>query len=191
MPKRPRPAFLDPWATRAAILIWAVTLILCSASVIALGNARAYVAANSGSVYPVRYQLLLEALNHVGVCNRQSAATVWAEGLKMRNAAMQHSVMHDVLRKEYAAQLETTFPNWVTGISSPFIDRYEILKITPLDDTQAKIELEFTTATSAGVYGTHRAALTVRQEGPFWRITDIDADDELFVYTGFKPKGTA
>ena len=191
MPKRSRPAFMDPWATRAAILIWAVTLILCSASVIALGNARAYVAANSGSVYPVRNQLLLEALNHVGVCDRQSAATVWAEGLKMRNAAMQYSVMNDALRKEYAAQLETTFPNWVTGISSPFIDRYEILKITPLGEAQAKIELEFTTATSTGVYGTHRATLTVQQEGTFWRIKDIDADDELYVYTGLKPKETA
>jgi hypothetical protein len=134
----------------------------------------------------MRNQLLLEALNYVGVCDPEGAATVWAEGLKLRSAAMQYSVMNSGLRKEYAAQLETTFPNWVTGISSPFVERYEILKTTPQGDARSEIALRFTTATSTGVAGTYGATLTLEKEGSFWRISDIDADDELFVYTGFK-----
>jgi len=189
MHKRPRPAWLDHWATRTAVIVWVVTIVVCSASILVLGNTRAYVAANSGSAYPVRNQLLLEALNFVGVCDRESAATVWAEGLKRRNAAMQYSVMNSELREEYAAQLETAFPNWVTGVSSPFIKSYEILKTTPLGNARAEIVLEFTTATSTGVAGAHRATLTVERDGPFWHIVDIDADDELFVYTGFKENG--
>jgi hypothetical protein len=191
MPKRPHPAWMDHWATRTAVTVWVITIIVCLASIIALSNTSAYVAAKSGSVYPVRNQLLLEALNHVGVCDPESAATVWAEGLKLRNAAMQYSVMNSKLRTKYAAQLETTFPNWVTGVSSPFIERYEILKVTPLGETRAEIVLEFTTATSTGVADRLMATLTVEQEGPFWHITNIAADDGLFVYTGFDPNGTA
>ncbi|MEA5000058.1 MAG: hypothetical protein VB087_11790 [Candidatus Limiplasma sp.] len=188
MPKRPRPAWLTQWATRSAITIWVITAAVCLASILALGNSRAYVAANSGSVYPVRFQRLIEALNYVGVCDQESAATVWAEGLKLRNAAMQYSVMNSELRTEYAAQLKSTFPNWVTGISSPFIENYEILRINPLSDTQSEIVLKFTTATSTGIADTLFATLTVEREGPFWRIKNIAADDGLFVYTGFNPR---
>lgn len=186
MPKRARPVWLSHWATRTAVVVWVITTVVCLASVIVLGNTSAYVSANSGSVYPVRNQLLLEALNHVGVCDPESAAAVWAEGLRLRNAAIQYSMINSELRTEYAADLENTFPNWVTGVSSPFIERYEILRTTLLNDTRAEIALKFTTATSTGPAGAHRATLTVEQDGPFWRITNIDADDELAVYTGFE-----
>jgi hypothetical protein len=186
MPKRPHPAWMDHWATRTDVTVWVITIIVCLASIIALSNTSAYVAAKSGSVYPVRNQLLLEALNHVGVCDPESAANVWAEGLRLRNGALQASVMTNELRTEYLAQLGETFPNWVTGVSSPFVESYEILRVTPLSDTRVEIVLRFTTATSTGVAGTPMATLTIDQEGPFWRISNIDADDELFVYTGLK-----
>lgn len=186
MPKRPRPAWMGHWATRAAVIVWLITIIVCSASIIVLGNTRSYVAAKSGSVFAARNRLLLEALNHVGVCDPESAANAWAEGIRLRNGAIQASAMTSDLRAEYLTQLENAFPNWVTGVSSPFIERYELLKVTQLSDARAEIALRFTAATSAGAAGTHMASLTIDREGPFWRISKIDADDELFVYTGFK-----
>jgi len=177
-------AALDRWGTPAAIVVWAITIAICLACVVP-GSTRSSAAVNSGSVYPVRNQLLIEALDHVGVCGQDSAATVWAEGLRLRNAAMQFSVMSPALLTEYARQLESTFPNWVTGVSSPWIECYEISGITPLKETKAEIRLKFTTATSTGVAGSHCATLTVERDGAFWRIAGIDADDELSAYTGF------
>jgi hypothetical protein len=185
------PARLDRWGAPSAVAVWIVTIVVCLASIAVVGFTRTSVAADSGSVYPVRNQLLLEALDFVGVCDQESAALVWAEGLKRRNAAMQYSVMNSTLRTEYKAQLEKTFPNWVTGISSPWVERYEVLRITPLSETRAEIALKFTTATSTGIADSFFATLTVEREGPFWYITNIAADDGLFVYTGFNPDATA
>lgn len=77
-------------------------------------------AGNAGpDPYEIRSRLLMEAAGSVGVCAPQDAAHVWAEGLRERSAALQYAVMTKALQDEYAAQLETTFPNWVTGVSSP------------------------------------------------------------------------
>lgn len=179
-------ARLDRWGVSPAVAVWVVTVVICLSSIVVMAATRASVAADSRGVYPVRNQLLLEALNHVGACDQESAALVWAEGLKLRNGAMQYSAMNSALKKEYAAQLEETFPNWVTGVSSPWIERYEVLRITPLGESQADIALKFTTATSTGIAGSYFATLTAEREDGFWRISKIDAQDALNVYTGFK-----
>ena len=44
----------------------------------------------------------------------------------------------------------------------------------------------FSTKTSAGPAGDYNATITVEKEGDYWRITKINADKELYVYTGFK-----
>lgn len=176
---------LKRWRTIFAAVVWGITVLVYVASMIVPSVTSAFAGNESGKIYSVRNRLLIEAMDHVGVCDPQSAATVWAEGLKARSAAMQFSVMDPQLRAKYIAQLEKTFPNWVTGVSSPWIDRYEILKITPLSDTRARIEMKFTTATSTGPAGNYPAQLIVEKEENFWRIISVVTGKELNVYTGF------
>lgn len=135
--------------------------------------------------YEVRSQLLMEAMNSVGVCKPEKAAEVWANGLKARSAAMQYSVMTKALKSEYAKQLEKTFPNWVTGVSSPWVDSFELSKTDKANDNSFVYQIKFHTKTSSGPAGDYNAKVAVASEGDFWRITKIDADKELAVYTGF------
>lgn len=135
--------------------------------------------------YEVRSELLMQSTNYVGVCRPEDAPKVWAQGLMMRSAAMQYSVMSSKLKTEYAKQLDYTFPNWVTGMSSPWISGYEIKKYEQIDDSFIYY-LVFSTATSTGPAGNYNAVLIASKEDNFWRIINIKTDKELFAYTGFK-----
>lgn len=140
-----------------------------------------------GDKYEIRSRLLMEAMNQVGVCSPEDAAEVWANGLEMRNGALQYSVMDAELKKEYAKQLDENFPNWVTGVSSPWVSSYKITNISAVSADQYSIQLTLSSATSAGPAGDYNVVLIVRRDGDFWRITDISADRDAYAYMGFNP----
>lgn len=135
--------------------------------------------------YEVRSKLLMEAMEHVGVCNMEDTAKIWANGLKIRSAALQYSVLSKELKEKYVKQLDESAPNWVTGMSSPWIESYQINRIYPSGKNLYSIKLTFLTATSTGPAGEYIAILTVYREGDFWRITKISMAQELYPYTGF------
>lgn len=134
--------------------------------------------------YEVRSRLLMDAMNQVGVCTPDDAAEVWANGLKTRSAALQYSVLGTELKQEYAKQLDKNFPNWVTGMSSPWVASSKIVSISATGTDQYAIQLAFSTATSTGPAGDYNAVLIVMKDGKFWRITDISADKGLYPYIG-------
>lgn len=136
--------------------------------------------------YEVRSELLQEAMDYVGACRADTAVQVWAQGVQMRSAAMQYSAMSAELKALYAQQLEEQFPNWVTGVSSPWIDRFEIKSLSATADS-AKYRVRFDTATSTGPAGQYDATLTLACQGEFWRIVKLETDEELYPYTGFTP----
>ena len=146
-----------------------------------------FAAVSEEDKYEVKSRLLMEAMDYVGSCNPAEAAVTWANGLKMRSAAMQYSVLNSELKKGYKQQLEESAPNWVTGISSPWIESYKIVKNELEGKDKYKIELIFSTATSTGPAGDYRAILTLLREKDYWRIADISMEQELYPYTRFKP----
>ena len=136
--------------------------------------------------YQIKSELLIEALQQVGVCTPEDVAKVWAEGLKNRSAALQYAVMRSPLREEYAKQLEKTAKNWVTGLSSHWVEDYQIKQVTVTGDGERVIELNFSTSTSTGPAGEYPAVLTIVREGQFWHIKQIVMDEGLYPYTGFE-----
>lgn len=93
--------------------------------------------------------------------------------------------MTDELKSQYARRLETTAPNWVTGVSNPWIMGYEVVGRENVSATCRKFRLSFTTATSAGTAGTHTAVLVIVQEENFWRVQQIFTGEGLYPYTRF------
>lgn len=146
-----------------------------------------FAAAHDADTYEIRSRLLMEAMNDIGACSPQQAALTWAKGLKMRSAALQYSVMSKKLKEEYARELEKNNPNWVTGISSPWVESYEIAGIKTKEDTFT-IKMLISTRTSTGPAGDYVALLTVSPEDGFWRIKEITADRELSPYTGLSSR---
>ncbi|OQB15291.1 MAG: hypothetical protein BWY15_00662 [Firmicutes bacterium ADurb.Bin193] len=136
--------------------------------------------------YEIRSQLLISAISEVGVCRPEKAIEVWAEGLKTRSAALQYAVMTEALKDEYAMQLEKIFPNWVTGISSPWVSGYEIIKTEKTEDDGYIFYLVFNTETSAGPADSYKAIITVVKSNDFWQISQIYTDEGLYPYTGYE-----
>ncbi len=173
----------------AAIAVWLVAAILgefglCDLTYVNILEALAQPQPND---FEVRSRLLMEATDFVGICCSEDTALTWAEGLRVRSAALQYAVMSAPLKDEYARQLNDTAPNWVTGVSSPFVSGYQITNTEAISKTLQRITLRFSLATSVGTAGEASAVLDIAQEGSFWRIVHIDADEALFPYTRFMP----
>jgi hypothetical protein len=173
-----------------------VTVLVCLAFYVLLSAAGLLFDCNLISIpaavrqandYEVRGKLLMTAMDRVGVCDPLDAADVWASGLVERSAALQYAVMDEKLKAVYAMQLEEKAPNWVTGISSPWVDSYYFEKTESPDEGTKIVCLVFRTATSAGADSYYKAVLTIVKEECFWRIAGIEADKGLYPYTLFNP----
>ncbi|HWS30625.1 MAG TPA: hypothetical protein VN512_11040 [Clostridia bacterium] len=149
------------------------------------GEARAVFSVWSGSAFETKNALLMDAMRFVGSCTPEDAAKTWAEGLVKRSAALQYAVMSDMLKAEYAKRLETTAPNWVTGVSSPWVESYTIEKLGEGSEKGKVAELSFTLMTSTGEAGKYTASLLLAVENGFWRVAGISMDEALYPYTGF------
>jgi hypothetical protein len=130
-------------------------------------------------------ELLLEAVDSLGVYTPIEAAQVWGTGLKSRNAALQYSVMNDELKKKYKIELEKNAPNWVTGVSSPWVDSYSILSVENIALNEYIVEVLFFFSTPEGHYGSAKALLNISRYGNFCKIDKIAMEDFLYPYTGF------
>jgi len=159
---------------RLCAWIVALGLLLCGCS-----------AAGEDRAESIRAKLLEEALDSVGVCSAEEAVDVWARGLMARNAALQYAVMDAPLRKQYTKALKTTAPSWVTGVSSPWVSGYSVFDIDETEEGLRLYSLYVMTETSAGPEKVYLAVLSVQQNGSYWRIAGICADEGLSAYTGF------
>lgn len=186
------PVFLDDKhdyrLATAFIASFLAFFILFNGVAWALGWDRVSVFAASEAMdkYAVRSQLLKEATDSVGSCDVASAAQTWAQGVKQRNGALQYAVMSRRLKEAYATDLETTFPNWVTGVSSPWVDSFKVLSTQEAKEDVFSVKLQFVTATSSGPYASYNTVLTIVNEDGFWRVDQVQTEPGLLPYTGFE-----
>lgn len=95
--------FIVSKGVRRLIFIAAAACLLIIAAIDVIGYVfdckyiSVLAAVSDESKYEVRSRLLMEAMDRVGVCSPEEAAKVWAQGLQMRSAAMQYSVMDKAL----------------------------------------------------------------------------------------------
>lgn len=165
-------------------------LFLCSATLTGAGAVGApEITAQPGQVnpYKTRSELLMDATSYTGVFTPEQAADVWAKGLEMRSAAMQYTVMTQTLKEKYAGQLDALGSNWVTGMSSPWVQGYTVIKTDRPDGDHTEMVLKFETATSSGPFESYGAGLWLVREGEFWRIERIWTEEGLYPYTLYRP----
>ena len=122
-------------------------------------------------------ELLQRALNEFGALTPENAALLWGKGVKERNGALQYAVMSDELKKVYKENLDKNYPAWVTGFSSPWVDKFEIIENKRVSKGEYEVVMQFSLATSAGSEGKHLAKLSIFNEGKFWVINHVAADE--------------
>lgn len=54
----------------------------------------------------------------------REVANTWAKGVMTRNGALQYAVLCDNLRSKYKSDFESA--NWQPGVSSPWVDSYQM-----------------------------------------------------------------
>lgn len=170
-----------------ALIFLDIMLLNAAVYYVYTANFGVYALSTEGNQYEVQNTLLLDAMKEVGVCSPAKAAQVWASGLMQRSAALQYAVLTQALQNEYAKQLEKSAPNWVTGISSPWVESFKIIRSDRPTDKRYVFEIRFSTLASTGPTGDYDATVTVDRQGDFWRISKIAADEQLYPYTRYKP----
>jgi len=119
-----------------------------------------------------RIQLLESALEPKGP---HAAAEMWAEAVKTRNGALQYAIMSPELKKEYYSFFVGL--GWVTGVSSPWIESYEIAERYRLDNEKYRFEVVFTYTDSTGVRFNTKEFITVNSFNGSWFISAIEKVD--------------
>lgn len=106
----------------------------------------------------------------------EAAVQFWAKAVKERNGAAQYAVFTPELRKQTLAAFEEW--NWVTGLSSPWVDSYEVTKA---GETGEAYTVTFKLKTSTGSAGEGSVKVGVGQTDDKWTISGLDAggDDTL------------
>lgn len=142
---------------------------------------------NTINIYSIdksKIKLLEEAIRNIGAISPEKAIEVWAKGVEERSAALQYCVMTESFKETYVKSLDKNeYDFWITGVSSPWIEDYKILKINKINDTSFEYEIKFNTKTSEGDYNFF-VTLTLIKEGDYWKISDIKGDKTSEIYTG-------
>lgn len=98
----------------------------------------------------------------------EDAAKMYAEAVKTRNGAVQYGLLSDELREvKYSEFSELSF---VTGVSSPWVDSYEIEEVS---DNTFKIEFTLKTSVPNDLIK-ETVNITVGEFGPYWKIISME-----------------
>ena len=100
----------------------------------------------------------------------KEAVEIFAKGVKSRNGPEQYAALSTELREIKRKDYESM--GWVTGTSSPWVEKYEIFNETKVDEETWTFEINFELATSAGK-GVHKDKLTVKKYKNNWYISDM------------------
>lgn len=117
--------------------------------------------------------LFKEALNKFGASSPIQAAELWAEGIKTRNGALQYSVLCDKQKEQFEKEFKDN-PSWVTGFSSPWVTKYEIISSEKVDANTYDIKVKFYWATSAGEEKPTESNLVVSKVNDKWCISKLN-----------------
>lgn len=98
----------------------------------------------------------------------EAAAKMYAEAVKTRNGAVQYGLFSDEIRKNKFMELSDLA--FVTGVSSPWVDNYEITKI---NDNTFKIEFTLKTSVPADLT-IETVNITVAEKFGYWKIVSIE-----------------
>jgi hypothetical protein len=90
----------------------------------------------------------------------EDAALTWAKGVQTRNGALQFAILSPELQTKMKADYVAM--NWVTGVSSPWVESYKITHQVQQDEGW-EFEIEYQMMTSSGRAGTQSDRIHVNQ----------------------------
>lgn len=167
--------------------IWIIAIVIIAALLVYFlwGCAKNVVSNNDEcAMANAKAELFQKAIDEFGALTPDDAALLWGKGVKERNGALQYAVMSDELKKTYKEHLDKNYPAWVTGFSSPWVEKVDIIESKSVSKGEYEVVMQFELATSAGSEGKHLAKLSVYNEGRFWVVNNVAADEMILELSG-------
>ena len=128
-----------------------------------------YIEDKKTEVEQAQVRLLEEALTPKDPLN---VAKTWAEGVKMRNGALQYAVMDPELKGEYYGKFVDS--NWSTGVSSPWVDSFKVTERYRIGEERYRFEVEFTFTDSSKTTFSTIEYVTVAKFDGTWLVSSIE-----------------
>ncbi len=100
--------------------------------------------------------------------NKDEAVTMYAEAVKNRHGIIQYGIMDDSVKNEKYEELKDM--SFVTGVSSPWVDRYEINQI---DENHYKIDFILKTSVPSEEF-LSTVIVELAEDGEFINISKIE-----------------
>ena len=114
----------------------------------------------------IRVQLLEKAL---APHDPLTAVKAWAEAVTTRNGAWQYALLSPELQAEYHDRFAEM--NWVTGTSSPWVEKYQVTERYRVDEELYRFAVEFTYTDSTDATFTTKQYVTARKYDDTWLVT--------------------
>ncbi|CAG7610737.1 hypothetical protein PAESOLCIP111_01280 [Paenibacillus solanacearum] len=99
------------------------------------------------------------------------AVNGWAEAVKGRNGAVQYALLSSELQRQTRASYEEL--HWVTGLSSPWVDSFEVTGGLQEGNTSASYDVVFHLKTSTGSAGEGTVKVTLEAKDGKWFVTGL------------------
>lgn len=106
-----------------------------------------------------------------------TAAKTWAEGVKSRNGALQYAVMSQELKNEHYQSFAES--NWSTGVSSPWVENYQVTEKEKVDTGTYLYQIDFTYTDSTKSTFVTPEYITVKQYEHNWFISSINEKPDI------------
>jgi hypothetical protein len=177
--------FYGGFKVKKYIFIGVIVLVVLTAGLLLLTMEKPVSeVVEEGAMANEKAMKLQDAINEFGAATPEDAALIWSKGVQERSGALQYSVMSKELKKAYKESLDKNFPNWVTGVSSPWVDKYEIVESKAGSNGEHEVTVKLSYATSTGSAGEYLVKLYMIQEDNYWVINNIEADDSVLELNG-------
>jgi hypothetical protein len=125
--------------------------------------------------------------NWVAAKSGEEAVQAWAHAVQLRNGAVQYTLLNPKLQEQTKKSYEEL--GWVTGVSSPWVEKYVISNGTPSENGTWTYTITFTMASSTGGAGEGVVKVSVAQLNDKWVIDSLHVESGSAIIDSIFPTG--
>jgi hypothetical protein len=119
-------------------------------------------------------ELFKQALDEFGATSPEQVISIWVKTEKTRNGVYHYSVACKELKRKIIEDLGAPKDSyWIYGVSSPWLDRYEVISKDKISDTEYNVKLKFFWSTSSGPFNTTENTLSIIKNGDTWCVKKV------------------
>lgn len=119
-------------------------------------------------------ELFRDALDNFGASSPKQVINIWVKAVKTRNGALHYAAASREFKEKLIAEWSRPEEScWVTGTSSPWLDKYKIVYSKKLNDSEYEARLRYYWRTSAGPAEPTETVLRIIRQKDFWYVKDV------------------